>query len=332
MKNALSLTPRFYATLWFVMAGLVGSPQPCGANTLVTLKGETEVRRMAVRLSDVFNGVPAEIDRDIAQAPAPGKQVSYDVTTLTRVADKYRLDWQPQNLSDHAVITSAGTHISTDSIRDAVVRKVKESNTSAMQKHSDVEVAFDNRALDVTLPADQSADFTLNNFDYDEQSKRFHADLTASTSGGPFSVPLTGHILVKRTIAVLARRLEGGTMISATDIDTLTLPVDRINPTVVTEASQLIGRELRRDTDGGEIIHTHDIIPPRYVTRGSLITMKIETPFMIVTSQGKALQDGAEGDVVRVMNTQSNRMVEGTVTGAGTVTIHTSTQKLAAVQ
>ena len=51
--------------------------------------------------------------------------------------------------------------------------------------------------------------------------------------------------------------------------------------------------------------------------RGSLVTMKIETPFMTVTAQGKAQQDGAEGEIVRVINTQSNRVVEGTVTGPG---------------
>ena len=328
----MTLNTRFYAMLWFILAGLIGSPQPCNANTLVTLKGETEVRRMAVRLSDVFNGVPAEIDRDIAQAPAPGKQITYDINTLTKVADRYRLDWQPQTLNDHAVITTACTHISTDAIRSAIIHKIKEASTSPIQKATEIEIAFDSRTLDVTLPADQAPDFVLNNFDYNEQGKRLHADLVASTAGGPYLVPLTGHIVIKRNIPVLARRLESGTMISASDIDWISLPIDRVNASIATEASQLVGHELRRDIDGGELIHSHDLIPPRFVTRGSLITMKIETPFMTVAAQGKALQDGGEGDVVRVINTQSNRMVEGTVTGAGTVTVHSFGQKLAAAE
>ena len=78
------------------------------------------------------------------------------------------------------------------------------------------------------------------------------------------------------------------------------------------------------------MIRSHDVVSPRLVTRGSLVTMKIETPFITVTSQGKSEQDGAQGDVVRVMNTQSNRVVEGTVTAPGTVEIHTA-QKLAAL-
>jgi flagella basal body P-ring formation protein FlgA len=59
--------------------------------------------------------------------------------------------------------------------------------------------------------------------------------------------------------------------------------------------------------------------------------MKIETPLMSLSAQGKALQDGTQGETVRVMNTQSNRMVEGIVDGPGSVVIRTP-EKLAAVQ
>lgn len=68
-------------------------------------------------------------------------------------------------------------------------------------------------------------------------------------------------------------------------------------------------------------MRARDVMPQRFVTRGSLVTMKIETPYMRMTAQGKAPQDGGIGDVVRLNNTQSNRMVEGIVTGPGTVRI-----------
>lgn len=319
-----------FFVLWLIAICSIGSPQPCSADTPVKLRGETELRRMNVKLSDVFDGVPADIDRDIAQAPAPGKQVTYDVTVLKRIADKYRLGWEPQGNSDHILITSASTRITADTIRDAVIKKVKENNPTS--KGGEIDVSFDNHALQIDLPADHGADFALNNFDFDASSKRFHADLVADGGNGAFSVPLMGHITFKRHIPVLARRLEGGTTISASDVDWSMVPEDRVNMSVVTEVSQLVGHELRRDTDEGELIHTNDVIPPRLVTRGSLITMKIETALMLVTAQGKALQDGAQGDVVRVLNTQSNRMLEGTVSGPGTVTINTAIQKVAAAQ
>jgi len=99
----------------------------------------------------------------------------------------------------------------------------------------------------------------------------------------------------------------------------------------VTSADQLIGRELRHAISDGDVIHTNDVMPARLVARGSLVTLKIDTPYMQLTAQGRALQDGAEGDVVRVTNTQSSRMIEGIVTGPAEVTVRNG-QKLALAQ
>jgi flagella basal body P-ring formation protein FlgA len=320
---------RFLFALWIVTAGITGSPQPCAAEEPVTLRSATEVHRMIVRLSDVFDGIPADLDHDIAQAPMPGKQITYDVNVLTRLAQKYDLEWKAQSLADHVVITTACARITADMIREAVVTKIKALNTTNVK--GEVDVAFDIHALEVALPADRPPDFTLNNFDYDAPSKRFHTDLVTDTSSGVFSVPITGHATIKRNVPVLTRRLEGGTTISASDIDFVLVPEEHVNSAVITDVNQLIGHELRRDTNGGDVLRIQDVIPPRYVTRGSLVTLKIETPFMTLTAQGKAPQDGAKGDAVRVINTQSSRMIEGTVEGPGTVRIE-PTQKVAAAQ
>jgi flagella basal body P-ring formation protein FlgA len=321
-KNA-----RILFALWLIVGGSVGSPTPCAANTAVTLKPEVNIKRFAVKLSDLFTGVPSAIDRDIAQAPPACKPAIYEQQVLNKLADTYRLDWQPQNGADHAIVSSPCARITSDMIRDAVMAKLKaDSNT----RERSFEIAFDTRGLEVDLASDQTPDFTLENFSYDPTNKHFRADLTAQSPRGTTTVPVSGHVGIKRSVPILAHRLESGTTIGEADLDWLQVPEERITADVVTEASQLVGRELRRDTAEGDMIRSHDVVSPRLVTRGSLVTMKIETPFITVTSQGKSEQDGAQGDVVRVMNTQSNRVVEGTVTAPGTVEIHTA-QKLAAL-
>ncbi|HBM90920.1 MAG TPA: hypothetical protein DD400_03465, partial [Rhodospirillaceae bacterium] len=52
-----------------------------------------------------------------------------------------------------------------------------------------------------------------------------------------------------------------------------------------------------------------------------LVTLKIETPYLLVTTQGRALQDAALGEVVRVTNTQSDRVIEGVVIRSGVVRV-----------
>ena len=246
----MSKTFHTLFVLWLIIACSIGSPQPCAADTLVTLRGEVQMKRTVVKLSDVFDGVPASVDADIAQAPAPGKQVTYDSTVLNRLAQKYHLSWEPQSTTDHVVLTSASTRITADIIREAVIKRVKENNP--LPKGGEVDVAFDNHTLQVDLPADRGNDFVLNNFDYDSTSKHFRTDLVADGAGGPFSVPVTGRIVLKRSVPTLAHRVEGGSTLSAADLDITVVPEDRINGAVVTDISQLVGRELRRDTDEGD--------------------------------------------------------------------------------
>jgi len=317
-------TTRIIVTAWLALAGSAGSSTPCLANTAVTLKPDFETTHLTVKLSDLFFGVPSEIDREIAQAPAPCKPAVYNEMVLNRLADTYRLDWQPQG-SDHVTITSVCARITADMIRDAVIAKIKIDGDN---KRKNFEIAFDTHNLEIDLPADQKPDFRLDNFAFDPVNKQFRTELTAQTAHGPYAATITGRVVVKRNVPVLAHRIEAGSTIAATDLDWIQVPDERITADVITEADQLIGREARRDTGEGEILRAHDVMPQRLVMHGSLVTMKIETPYITITAQGKAQQDGAEGETVRVMNTQSNRVVEGIVTGPDTVEIRTA-RKLA---
>jgi flagellar basal body P-ring formation protein FlgA len=313
---------------WLVLAGSAGSPTPCWANAAVTLKPDFEINRSTVKLSDLFNGVPSEIDREIAQAPAPCKPAVYNEPVLDKLATTYRLDWQPTPNADHVVITSACSKISGDMIRDAVVAKLKNDGNN---KSRNFEVTFETHNLEVDLPVNEKPNFTLENFSYDPLNKQFRTDLTAQTPRGPYIMPVIGHVAAKRNVPILARRLEGGTTISAADLDWVQVPEEKITADVITESSQLVGRELRRDTGEGDLLRSHDVMPARLVTRGSLVIMKIETPYITVTAQGKSEQDGAEGDTIRITNTSSNRIVEGVVTGPGIVEIRTA-RKIASAE
>ena len=314
-------TARILFAAWLVLSGSAGSPTPCVADTAVRLNQDTEITHAAVRLSDLFSGVPSGIDRDIAQAPLPCKPAVYDESVLNKLAETYRLDWKAQETSNHIVVTSACTRISGDMIRDAVIAKM---NLDGNAKKLSFEIAFDARNLEIALPSSQHPEFKLENFSYNQATKLFRTDLTAQTPRGPYVLPITGRVSIKRNVPVLARRLEAGTVIAAADLDTIQMPEERITADVVTEQSQLIGRETRRDTPEGAVLHARDVMPQRLVQRGSLVTLKIETPYIIITSQGKAQQDGAEGETIRVVNTQSNRTVEGVVTAPGTVEIRTA--------
>ena len=304
---------RLLHTLLFLLVGLSSAH----AENIVALKAATEIVGPTVRLSDVFDGVPSVIDREIATAPLPGKSVSYSAKILAALAEQYRLDWQAQSVMDTATITRAATRITKDMIRDAVAAKLKERNLSGT-----LDIAFDGNRLELALPATSAPDFTLNNFTYDETNRRFRAELIAASGVPP--MPVTGKVGIKRDMPVFARRLESGAVVGENDIVWAPLPVEHIGPDMVADSRDIVGRELRHAATEGQPVRARDVIPPRLVVRGATVLMKIETPFMAMTAQGRALQDGARGDVIRVINTRSNRTVEGVVEASGIVRIETA--------
>lgn len=309
---------RIVFTSWLVLSGIFGSPTPCAAGTPVVLNSNVALSSATVRLSDLFVGVPPAIDREVARAPSACNPALYDEVVLRKLATTYRLDWQKEGSKDRVIVSAPCSRLSADKIREAIISRLKE-DSSARRSHFDV--LFDKRGLEIALPVNDDPEFKLEGFSFDPTNKRFRTDLTAQTPQGPHVVQITGRILVKKKVPVLARRLESGSLVGSNDLDWIQIPEERVTADIITESNQLVGRELRYNIQEGEFLRSRDVMPPRLVQRGSLVTMKIETPFILITAQGKAQQDGANGETIRILNTQSNRVVEGTVVAPGVVEI-----------
>jgi flagella basal body P-ring formation protein FlgA len=57
------------------------------------------------------------------------------------------------------------------------------------------------------------------------------------------------------------------------------------------------------------------------VTRNAQVIIRLQSGAMTLTSQGRALEDGARGDVIRVTNLQGGKTVEATVIGPDQVEV-----------
>ena len=71
---------------------------------------------------------------------------------------------------------------------------------------------------------------------------------------------------------------------------------------------------------------------PLVVQRNEPVTILYEVPGIVLTVRGKALEAGAVGDMINVLNVQSNRTVQATVIGPGRVSIAAAAPVVAAAQ
>jgi flagella basal body P-ring formation protein FlgA len=84
---------------------------------------------------------------------------------------------------------------------------------------------------------------------------------------------------------------------------------------------QVIGMAAKIALRNGQALRTDDLIKPQIVQRNEAVTIYYEVPGIMLTVRGKAVEGGAMGDVVGVLNIQSNRTVQATVIGPGRVII-----------
>jgi flagella basal body P-ring formation protein FlgA len=139
--------------------------------------------------------------------------------------------------------------------------------------------------------------------------------------GKSWTVYVPAQIVVFENVLTAARPLLRGQRIEANDVMVVRQRANRRSRAYFHEPAQIIGMVAKRSIAMGKAFSLQLIQPPRLVQRGEDVTLVAETNALTVRMKGKALADGAEGDVIRVKNSTSNRVVEGVVTRPGIVKV-----------
>ncbi len=116
-------------------------------------------------------------------------------------------------------------------------------------------------------------------------------------------------------VYVPARTLSTGEIIVEGDLQTITVPERDLSSNAVVDMNSLVGMEVKRTLREGSIIRKNAIAAPLLVRKKDLITLTVQTNQMRLTTQGQAMDDGAMGDVIRVMNLTSKKVISAVVSG-----------------
>lgn len=303
----------------------VAAAQEVAAPTVV-LRKAVVLEGPVLRLGDLFDGLGEEATREIARAPAPGRRVELDARWLAAVAKGYGVAWRPSSALDRTIVSRASQVIDGPRIQSAV--------SEAMAGHGltgDIEIVLDNPNLSLHLPIDAAASLALGGLRLDPASGRFSGAVRAPAEGPVLaSATVTGRAVRMIEVPVLNRRMTPGEVIGEADIVWRRLRADRIAGNIAIDASKIIGMSPRRAVRPDEAIRATDLREPVLVPKNSLVILKLVNDRMVLTVQGRALQDGARGKVIRVMNTQSNTVINGIVAQAGTVRVLGNATSIAA--
>lgn len=283
----------------------------------LTLRDRIMVDDDVVRLGDLFQEQLSDGDIAVAQAPKAGQTMTLDSRFLQQVARAYRLSWKPAKYQK-ITIGRMSQRVTAPMVRDAIATAVQER----MGSSSDLDIALDGGDLELDLPTDVENSVAVSAINFNPSSNRFAAVLVAPADGPPvIQRNVFGTVYEMAQIPVPKRLISAGDVITADDLEWQAVHLSRLSGNSLTDAEQLVGRMAKRPLKAGQILRQSDVAVSPVIHKNDLIRLVVKTGQMTLSVQGKALQDAALGQSVRVVNVNSNRQLTGTVIDAGTVAI-----------
>lgn len=282
-----------------------------------TLKSEAVINEAVVRASDLFDDVPAKKDAIIGNAPSPGQSVILNAKALQRISSVYDLDWDSASPADQIIVRRSIQTIPTADIV-AVIKKGLEARGVS----GDFGVTLNNVAPTLILPGNVAATAEISQMNYTPGRDVFTAVVVAPSSSNPVAtVSLSGIIEKMKQIPVLKSSVKSGDIIGSSDIEWINVSIRNTVHDTIDDADDLIGKTPVRSVDANTPIRARDVTPPQMVARGDEVILLFNQGGLQLSAKGKAMQNGAEGEVIRVMNLSSNESLRGEVTGTKTVEI-----------
>ena len=270
-----------------------------------------------VKLGDVFDNVGDKADAAIARSPSPGKRITVNAEWLVRVTRNNGIVWKPMSAFDQAVIERSGITIGREQIENELLTALIDQGVS---KTADIELA--NRATQVVVPAGTETSIGVREVFYDSRYKRFTATIEIpADSPSAQRVHVSGRVFNTIDVPVLAHSISRGDVIRARDLTWTKVREDSLRRDALIDADQIIGLAPSETLKMGEMLASSQLQRPVAVARGATVTMELKVGAMSLTSQGRAVEQGSVGDVIRVTNTRSNQTVTATIEGPNMVSV-----------
>lgn len=278
------------------------------------LKPEVKVARDVVRLGDIFDGITPDVAGiAVARSPEPGERLVLEANYLAALSQRYKLNWRPESRFERVVLTRASTEMGTDDVMTALRAAAARDGISAS-----AEISLDQQVKALHLPPEASATPQVERFSLDRTTGRFSANLLA---GGQTRIALSGKIVEVLQIPVLAERMGPEQTIRMQDLKLMPVRTDRLQADVVTDATQLVGMMPKRALNAGMALRTSDLRAAIMVRKNAVVAIVYRTPTMTLTAQGRAVEEGARGDTIRVQNTATNKMILAEIVGPDQVRV-----------
>jgi flagellar basal body P-ring formation protein FlgA len=294
------------------------------------LRAAVTVAADLVRVGDLIEDAGAAAHVAVFRSPDLGDTGVVSVGRVLAALRAHHLTGIETNGVSEVSVTRASRAISAKDLEARIVRAL--AGQYGLGGANNLSITFDRDVRLLHFEPSATAELNVVRVNYDQRTMRFDIAFELPGSQVARRTPLrfSGSVVEMAATPVLARALARGEVIKAADLVIERRRKVQAADDAVTEAEQAVGLAARRPLRAGQPLRQSELMKPEIVLRNETVTLIYEVPGILLTVRGKALESGAEGDIVNVLNVQSKRTVQGTVSGPGRVDVTSRTQHAAA--
>jgi flagella basal body P-ring formation protein FlgA len=316
------------------LMGLTAPAVPAAAQSLEAagpiLKASATVMGDIVRIGDLVDNAGAVADVPIFRAPDLGQTGSVPAASVIEaVRGHHILGLDSRGLSEVAV-THAARAITAKDVEARILLAL--AGKYGLPDQSSLAVVFDNDVRTFVVEPGATDELAVSHLTYEPRTTRFDVvfELPGSAVARRLPLHFTGSLSETFEAVVPTHEIAQGQVLKVSDLAVERRPKAGSSSTVLTTIEQAQGLSAKHSLKAGQIVHQTDVAKPELVGRGETVTILFQVPGITLTIIGKAVEPGALGDVISVINVQSKHTLQATVIGAGRVSVSGSTARLAA--
>jgi flagella basal body P-ring formation protein FlgA len=288
-----------------------------------SLRGDVLVAADIVRIGDLVENAGAAAGIAVFRSPDLGHTGSVAVARVTEALRAHNVIGVDTRGLTEISVTRASRAIGAKELETHIARIL--AARYGLRDADNLSVTFDRDVRAVHVDPTAGLDLPVTRASFEPRSGRFDVVLQAGTGsaaqGARPALRLTGIAVETQEAVVVLRPISRGEALRESDIAIERRPKTEMSGDVLRDPEAAIGFAVRQSLPAGQIIRRTDLTKPELVHRNEPVIMMFEQPGVVLTLRGKALESGAEGDTVNVVNLQSKKTLQGVVTAPGQVTI-----------
>jgi len=290
------------------------------AQTAPTLRANIYVSGDLVRIGDFIDNTGELGQIALFRAPDLGTTGTVPVQQVLDALRAHNVIGVATNDIREVTVTREARTLSQKEIETEVLRALERRN--GLGEAANISLNLDRDVRVMQLDAAHQGGLKPLAVRYEPRTTRFDVTFEIAREQGAPSTRLrfTGTAIEMVEVTVATRSIERGEILKTADVVVERRPKSEAlyDPA---PRERALGMQLRKSARAGQYLRMADLAKPDLVQRDQNVTLIYETNGLYLTMRGKAVDAGSEGDTVSVVNLQSKRTVQGTVSGPGQVTM-----------